>query len=189
PAMGRHGGATAEGQRALLESYGITEAFVSAPIRSSMDVVSLGTTPEGWPVVLDRHAAEADHIGVVARVKPHTGYHGLIESGLMKMMMIGLGKHAGALNYHRVLLEEPYDKVVRWVGRTIRGRAPIAFGLGIVENAYDETARIDGVLPADFEPREEELLVLAKRWLARLPLSKADVLIIDEIGKDISGSG
>src|SRR6516162_10313762 len=89
PAMGSHGGGKAEGQRTVLESYGITEAFVGAPIRSSMDVVSLGTTPEGWPVVLDRHAAEADHIGVVARVKPHTGYHGAIESGLFKMMMIG----------------------------------------------------------------------------------------------------
>jgi hypothetical protein len=189
PAMGSHGGGKAEGQRAVLESYGITEAFVGAPIRSSMDVVSLGTTPEGWPVVLDRHAAEADHIGVVARIKPHTGYHGTIESGLLKMMMIGLGKHAGALNYHRILLEQPFGEVVRSVGKTIRARAPIAFGLGIVENAYDETARLEAALPADFETREQEMLVLAKRWLARLPLSKADLLIIDEIGKDISGSG
>jgi hypothetical protein len=189
PAMGSHGGGKAEGQRAVLESYGITEAFVGAPIRSSMDVVSLGTTPEGWPVVLDRHAAEADHIGVVARIKPHTGYHGTIESGLLKMMMIGLGKHAGALNYHRILLEQPFGEVVRSVGKTIRARAPIAFGLGIVENAYDETARLEAALPADFEAREQEMLVLAKRWLARLPLSKADLLIIDEIGKDISGSG
>lgn len=189
PAMGSHGGGTAEGQRAVLESYGITEAFVGAPIRASMEVVSLGTTPEGWPVVLDRHAAEANHIGVVARIKPHTGYHGPIESGLMKMMMIGLGKHAGALNYHKILLEQPFDAVVRSVGHTIRGKAPIAFGVGVVENAFDETARIQAALPADFEPREEELLVLAKRWLARLPLHKADLLIIDEIGKDISGSG
>lgn len=189
PAMGSHGGGVAEGQREVLESYGITEAFVGAPIRASMEVVSLGDTPEGYPVVLDRHAAEADHIGVVARVKPHTGYHGPIESGLMKMMMIGLGKHAGALNYHRILLEQPYDGVVRSVGKTIRAKAPIAFGLAVVENAYDDTARIEAVQPADFEAKEEELLVLAKRWLARLPLSKADVLIIDEIGKDISGSG
>src|SRR5262249_25421548 len=99
PAMGSHGGGTAAGQQAILESYGITEAFIGAPIRASMEVVSLGSTAEGFPVVLDRHAAEADHIGVVARVKPHTGYHGPIESGLLKMMMIGLGKHAGARNY------------------------------------------------------------------------------------------
>ena len=189
PAMGSHGGGTAEGQQAVLESYGITEAFVGAPLRASMEVVSLGNTSEGFPVVLDRHAAEADHIGVIARVKPHTGYHGPIESGLMKMMMIGLGKHAGALTYHRILLEKPFDQVVRSVGRTVRARAPIAFGLGLVENAYDETAAVEGVLPPDFEPREADLLVLAKKWLARLPLRKADLLIVDEIGKDISGSG
>jgi hypothetical protein len=189
PAMGSHGGGTAEGQRQVIESYGITEAFVGASIRASMEVVSLGTTAEGYPVVLDRHAAEADHIGVVARVKPHTGYHGPIESGLLKMMMIGLGKHAGALNYHRILLEVPYDQVVRSVGRTVRARAPIAFGLALVENAYDETARIEGVRPEAFEAREEHLLGLAKRWLARLPFGQADLLIIDEIGKDVSGSG
>jgi hypothetical protein len=189
PTMGSHGGATAEGQRRLLESYGITEAFVGVPIRSSMETVQVGTTPEGFPVYLDRHASEADHIGVVARIKPHTGYHGPIESGLLKMMMIGLGKHTGALAYHRVLLEHPFDQVVRSVGRVLRAKAPIAFGLGIVENAYDETARIEGVLPDAFEPAEEKLLVLAKRWLAKLPLRKADLLIVDEIGKDISGSG
>jgi hypothetical protein len=189
PAMGSHGGGTADGQRQVLESYGITETFVGAPIRASMDVVPLGTTAEGYPVVLDRHAAAADHIGVVARVKPHTGYHGPIESGLLKMMMIGLGKHAGALNYHRILLEVPYDQVVRSVGRTVRARAPIAFGLALVENAYDETAHIEAVRPQDFEAREEHLLTLAKRWLAHLPFWQADLLIIDEIGKDISGSG
>jgi hypothetical protein len=189
PAMGSHGGGTAEGQRHVLESYGITEDFVGAPIRASMDVVSLGTTGEGFPVVLDRHAAAADHIGVVARVKPHTSYHGPIESGLLKMMMIGLGKHAGALNAHRLLLEVPYDQVVRSVSRTVRARAPIAFGLALVENAYDETACVEAVAPADFEPREEQLLVRAKRWMARLPFHEADLLVVDEIGKEISGSG
>jgi hypothetical protein len=189
PAMGSHGGGTAEGQRHVLESYGITESYVGAPIRASMEVVSLGSSSEGFPVVLDRHAAEADHIGVVARVKPHTGYHGPIESGLMKMMMIGLGKHAGALLYHRILLEHPFDDVVRSVGRTVRARAPIAFGLGIVENAYDETALVEAIRPADFEAREADLLLLAKNWLARLPFHEADLLIVDEIGKDISGSG
>lgn len=189
PAMGSHGGGTAEGQREILESYGMTEAYLGAPIRASMEVISLGDSPEGFPVYLDRRASEADHIGVVARVKPHTSYHGPIESGLHKMMMIGLGKHVGALAYHRILLENPYDPVVRSVSRHMRAKAPIAFGLSIVENAYDETARIDGVLPQDFEPKEEELLELAKRWLPRLPLHDADLLIVDEIGKDISGSG
>lgn len=189
PAMGSHGGGTAEGQRHVLESYGITEEFVGAPIRASMEVISLGSTPEGFPVVLDRYASEADHIGVVARIKPHTAYHGPIESGLMKMMMIGLGKHAGAIQYHRLLLEYSYDQVVRSVGKLIRAKAPIAFGLALVENAYDETALVEAVAPAEFEEREEQLLVLARRWLPRLPFPQADLLIVDEIGKDISGSG
>lgn len=189
PAMGSHGGGTAEGQRQVIESYGITEPFVGVPIRAAMDVKSLGATPEGLPVYLDRHASEADHIGVVGRVKAHTGYHGAIESGLMKMMMIGLGKHVGALAYHRILLEQPYETVVRSVGRWMRSHAPIAFGLGIVENAYDETALLEAVAPADFETREERMLTLAKKWLAMLPFRAADVLIVDEIGKDISGSG
>jgi hypothetical protein len=189
PAMGSHGGGTAEGQRQIIESYGITEEAVGVPIRASMEVVSLGSTPEGFPVFLDKHASRADHIGVVGRIKPHTNYHGPIESGLLKMMMIGLGKHQGALAYHRILLEQPYDRVVRSVGRVMRRKAPIAFGLGLVENAYDETALVDAVRPDDFERREAELLVLARRWLARLPFAEADLLIVDEIGKDISGSG
>jgi hypothetical protein len=189
PAMGSHGGATAEGQRAILEGYGITESFVGAPIRASMEVVELGNTPEGFPVYLDRHASQADHIGVVGRVKPHTSYHGPIESGLLKMMMIGLGKRHGAAHYHRLLVEQPYDPVVRAVGRFMRAKAPIAFGVGIVENGFDETALIEACLPADFEPVEERLLVQARAWLARLPFKQADLLIIDEIGKEISGSG
>jgi hypothetical protein len=189
PAMGSHGGGTAEGQRRILESYGITEAFVGAPLRASMDVATVGTTPEGFPVYLDRHASEADHIGVVARVKPHTGFHGTIESGLLKMMMIGLGKHVGALAYHRILLEHPFDAVVRSVGRIMRARASIAFGLALVENAYDETAIVEAVAPDDFEPSEERLLREARRLLPRLPWREADLLIVDEIGKEISGSG
>jgi hypothetical protein len=189
PAMGSHGGATAEGQIGVLASLGVTEEYVGAPIRSSMDVAELGKTPEGFPVYLDKNAAQADHIGVVCRVKPHTNYAGPIESGMMKMMMIGLGKRHGAAHYHRLLLEQPYDPVVRAVGRFMRAKAPIAFGLCTVENGYDETAHIEACLPADFEPVEERLLVKAKEWLGRLPFHEADLLIIDQIGKDISGSG
>ena len=189
PAMGSHGGGTAEGQRQILESYGITEEFVGVPLRASMDTVQVGVTSEGFPVLLDCIASEADHIGVVARVKPHTGYHGPVESGLMKMMMIGLGKHAGALAYHRILLDYPYDQVVRSVGRTLMSAAPIAFGLALVENGYDETALVEGVDPEMFEAREEKLLAEARRLLARLPLKTADLLVVDEIGKNISGSG
>ena len=189
PAMGSHGGSTAEGQRKVLESYGITESFVGAPIRSSMEVVEIGRTTEGWPVYLDKNAAAADHIGVVARVKPHTSYNGPIESGWMKMMMIGLGKQAGAAWYHRVLLDRPFDTVVRSVGRVMRQKAPIAFGLAAIENGYEQTALIEAARPDDFEPVEEQLLVKAKDWLASLPFRQADLLIIDEIGKEISGSG
>jgi hypothetical protein len=189
PAMGSHGGGTAEGQRKVLESYGITESYVGVPIKASMEVVQLANTAEGFPVVLDKHAAGADHVGVVARVKPHTSYHGPIESGLLKMMMIGLGKHQGALTYHKILLDYPYDQVVRAVARTMRAKAPITFGLALVENAYDETAAVEAVRPEEFEPREEALLQRAKTWLARLPFAEADLLIVDEIGKEISGSG
>lgn len=189
PAMGSHGGGTAEGQRKVIESYGITEEFVAAPIRASMEVIELGASDRGFPVYLDKHASQADHIGLVARVKPHTSYHGPIESGLAKMMMIGLGKHIGALAYHKILLDEPYDGVVRSVARTMLAKAPIAFGLGLVENAYDETALIEAALPADLFAREEKLLEKARAWLPRLPLANADLLIIDEIGKEISGSG
>ncbi len=189
PTMGSHGGGTAEGQRHILESYGITEEFVGVPIRASMETVQVGVTTEGFPVLLDRIASEADHIGVVARIKPHTGFHGPLESGLMKMIMIGLGKHAGALLYHRILLDHPFDTVVRSVGRAIMKNAPITFGLALVENAYDETAIVEGVAPEAFEAREEKLLTEAKRLLMRLPLRQADLLIVDEIGKNISGSG
>ena len=189
PAMGSHGGGTAQGQREVLESYGINESFVGVPIRASMEVVSLGSTPEGFPVVLDKISSQADHIGVVARVKPHTGYQGPIESGLMKMMMIGLGKHVGAANYHRILLEQPFDVVIRSVGKVVRSKAPIAFGLATVENAYDDTAHLEAVLPANFEAADEKLLVKAREWMPRLPFHQADLLIIDEIGKEISGSG
>lgn len=189
PTMGSHGGGVAEGQRKILESYGITEQFVGIPIKASMDTITIGTTAEGYPVYLDRHASEADHIGVVARIKPHTAFHGPIESGFLKMILIGLGKHAGALHYHRVLIEQPYDQVVRSVGKTMLGRSQIAFGLGIVENGYDETAIIEGVDPGKFIEREEALLVEARRLLPKLPVLEADLLIVDRIGKNISGSG
>ncbi|HKA04795.1 MAG TPA: lactate racemase domain-containing protein, partial [Acidimicrobiales bacterium] len=189
PTMGSHGGGVAEGQRQIIESYGITEQAVGVPIKASMDTIQVGTTSEGYPVFLDKHASQADHVGVVARIKPHTAFHGPIESGLLKMMLIGLGKHTGALAYHRILLEQPYDAVVRSVAKTMLEKAPIAFGLGVVENAYDETALVEAVHPERFVQREEALLVKARDWLPRLPVLNADLLVIDEIGKDVSGSG
>ena len=189
PAMGSHGGGTAEGQRKIIESYGITEEFTGAPIRSSMEVVTVGTTEDGIPIHFDRHAFEADHVAVVGRVKPHTGFVGEIESGLFKMMMIGLGKHVGAAIYHRAIVNHSFDRIVRTVGTTVLAKCRIAFGVGVVENGYDEMAKIEAVLPAEFEEREKALLVLAKKWMPKLPVRRADLLIVDQMGKNISGSG
>jgi hypothetical protein len=189
PAMGSHGGATAEGQRAVLEGYGITEAYTGAPIRSSMDVVEIGRTEDGVPLHFDRHAHEADHVVLVNRVKPHTTFSGPIESGLMKMLMIGLGKHAGAAIFHRASVQHSFDRLVTTAGRALLARCRIACGLAIVENAWDETARIEALPPEAMEAGERALLVLAKRWMPRLPVERADLLIVDEMGKNISGLG
>jgi len=189
PAMGSHGGGTAEGQRGIIEGYGITEEFCGCPIRASMETVVVCQTAEGFPVHFDRHAHEADHVLVCGRVKPHTGFVGDIESGLMKMMLIGLGKHAGAKIYHRAIQDYSFGQIVRSVGSQVLERCRIVAGLAIVENGYDETAKIAAVAPSEFESREKELLVLAKKWLPRLPFDRCDILLVDEIGKNISGSG
>jgi hypothetical protein len=189
PAMGSHGGGTAEGQQGILEQYGITEQFCGCPIKASMETVIVCDAAEGFPVHFDKHAHEADHVMVVGRVKPHTNFSGDIESGLMKMMLIGLGKHAGAKIYHRAIKDYTFGQIVRSVAREVLAKCGIVAGLGIVENSYDETARIEAVAPADFEEREKQLLVLAKKWMPQLPFESADILVLDEIGKDISGSG
>jgi hypothetical protein len=188
PAMGSHGGAAAEGQVDVLRHLGITEDSIGVPIRSSMEVVQVGETL-GFPVYLDKVAFEADHIALVARIKPHTDFKGDIESGFYKMMAIGLGKHKGATIYHRAFPQHGYAKTIKHVGCEILKKARIALGLGIIENAYDQTARIEAVLPAEMERKEAELLRVAKSWMMRLPLDEADVLVVDEIGKNISGQG
>lgn len=188
PAMGSHGGGTPEGQLSVLEHYGITESTMGCPLKSTMEVVQVGEAL-GLPVWLDRHAAEADWIGLVNRVKPHTDFKGAIESGLFKMMTIGLGKHRGAIQGHRANIRHRYETVVTAVGREMLRKARIAFGLGIVENGYDETAKVQAFLPADIEAGERALLREAKAWMARLPFEQIDLLIVDEMGKDISGAG
>ncbi|MGF1579570.1 MAG: lactate racemase domain-containing protein [Gemmataceae bacterium] len=189
PAMGSHGGGTPEGQREVLEGYGMTEEFLGIPLKSSLDVVQVGTTNDGFPVYLDKLASEADHIGVINRVKPHTNFNGPLESGLCKMMMIGLGKWRGAQQYHRLLLSHPFYETAKNVVSYLLSNASITFGVGIVENPYDETAYIEAVKPDNLIEREEAMLVKAKDWMPRLPLKNADILIIDEMGKNISGSG
>ena len=188
PAMGSHGGGTAEGQLSVLEHYGITEATMGCPVRATMDVIQVGEAL-GLPVWLDRFAAEADWIGVVNRVKPHTDFKGSIESGLFKMMTIGLGKYRGAQQYHRANVQHSYETVITSVGREMLAKAKIGFGLGIVENGYDETATIEAFNAAALEEGERRLLKSAREWMARLPFSPIDVLVVEQIGKNISGAG
>jgi hypothetical protein len=189
PAMGSHGGGTAEGQTQVLAEYGITEGAMGCPIKSSMDVIQIGVSDFGMPIYFDRHASEADHVIVVNRIKPHTGFAGEIESGLMKMMLIGLGKHKGASVYHRAIIHHSFDKVVRLVGKVVREEMPITFGVATLENGYDETALIEAIPAADFEEREKVLQAKSKEWCPSLPFDDVDLLIIDEMGKNISGSG
>ena len=161
PAMGSHGGGTSEGQLSVLEHYGITEATMGCPVRATMEVVQVGEAL-GLPVWLDKLAAEADWIGVVNRVKLHTDFKGSIESGLLKMMTIGLGKHTGAIQYHRANIHHGYETVITAVGREMLARARIGFGVGIVENGYDETAHIEAFRPEDLEAGERRLLKNAR---------------------------
>jgi hypothetical protein len=188
-AMGSHGGGTAEGQRAIIEGYGITEAFCGCPIKASMETIVVCQTAEGFPVHFDKHASQADHVLVVGRVKPHTDFVGDVESGLMKMMLIGLGKHEGAKVYHRAILDYSFPQIVRSVAGRVLEQCRIVAGLAILENGYDETAKIAAVGAAELEARERELLKLARRWLPKLPFQLADILLIDELGKNISGAG
>ena len=189
PAMGSHGGGTADGQRQLLATHGITADACGCPVRASMDTVVLCQAPDGFPIHLDREAAEADHVLVCNRVRPHTGLRGRFQSGLLKMLLIGLGKQAGATVLHRAISDLGFDRIVRSVAAEVLVRARVVCGLAIVENAYDETALIQAVPPAEFLAREPELLQTAKRWLPRLPFPTADLLLVDQIGKEISGTG
>ncbi len=188
PTMGSHGGATAEGQRKVLEHYGITEATMGCSIRSSMEVVQIGEV-KGIPLFCDKNAWGADHIAVVARIKPHTDFQGEIESGLFKMMAIGLGKQQGAEHYHRAGHAYSYAEIFPLVGKKVMETARILFGLGIVENGYEETAKVQAMLPKDFEEGEKALLCEAKAWMAQLPFDILDLLIVDDLGKNISGAG
>jgi hypothetical protein len=188
PAMGSHGGGTADGQRSVLEHYGVTETAMGCPVRATMDVVQVGEAL-GLPIWLDRYAAEADWVGVINRVKPHTGFTGDIGSGLLKMMTIGTGKHRGAVQAHRANIRLGYERMITGLGAGMLRSGRIAFGLGVVENGYDETALIQAFLPDQLEAGERELFRKARAWMAKLPFEDLDLLIVDEIGKEISGTG
>ena len=188
PAMGSHGGGTAEGQRAMIEGYGITEAYCGCPILSSMETVLIGETEDGQPVYIDRYAAEADGIFVIGRVKLHTDFRGKYESGIMKMMAIGLGKQKGAQSCHRQGFGHMAENV-RKFGHAVLENSAVTGALAILENAYDQTAELVCLDRSEIEDREPVLLERARTLMPRILLPECDVLIVDEIGKNYSGVG
>jgi hypothetical protein len=188
PAMGSHGAATAEGQRRVLEGAGITEDFVGAPIRASMDTIEAGRMADGTPVYADAIAAATDGIVLINRIKPHTTFRGPIESGITKMLTIGMGKIKGAAQLHTHGMDR-FPEVLPEAARVVMGRLPFLFGVAAVENAHDDTALVECIPAARLLAREPELLAMAKEWMARLYFDGIDVLVIDEMGKEISGAG
>ena len=189
PAMGSHGGATAEGQIAVLEQLGITESYLNAPVLSSMDVTEIARTQDDVPVYVDRNALAADHIVVINRIKSHTKFKGPIESGLMKMMAIGMGKLKGAEFYHKAAIQHTFPRIITDAARMVIRRTPVLCALGIIENAYGNTSLVAAIKPDEIENKEKELLLLSKKLMAGLPFNDIDLLIVDEMGKDISGVG
>jgi hypothetical protein len=188
-AMGSHGGGTEEGQRRLLAHLGVTADAVGAPLSTSMETVELGRTPGGFVAYCDRNAAACDGILVVNRIKPHTGFTRPFGSGLMKMLGVGLGKAPGATQIHRQGAGEPMARAIREIAETVIATRRVVGGLAIIENAYDETARIVAV-PAERIPDEEVALFReAQALMPGLPVAAMDVLIVDEIGKNFSGTG
>ncbi len=189
PAMGSHGGATAEGQLATLARLGITPDQAGAPIQAGLDVVRLGDLPGDVPVVMAAAAARADAVLVVNRIKSHTKFFGAIESGILKMTAVGLGQRTGAAALHRAAVDQGLENVIRAAARVILGTGKIWGGLGVVENGRGRTALIQAMAAAEIETGEEALLARAKAMAARIPFENVDLLIIDRIGKDISGIG
>jgi len=189
PAMGSHGGATAAGQIAMLEQLGVTEASVKAPIISSMETEEIGFSEDSVPVYMDKNALAADHIVVVNRIKSHTKFKAAIESGLMKMMAIGMGKLKGAELYHKAAVQHTFFKIITDAARLVLTKAPVICAVGILENANGQTSKIKALKTTDIESKEKELLLESKKMMAKLPFNEIDLLIIDEMGKDISGVG
>ena len=188
PCMGSHGAATAEGQKKVLETYGITEASTGVPIRATMETEIVGHLADGTPVHMDKYAAEAEAIVVINRIKPHTGFRGATESGLTKMLAIGIGKITGAAIYHTHGMDR-FPELLPQIREVNIAQRNVLFGVGIVENAYDETAYIEIIPAQSLKTREPDLQAVAKRMMPQLFFDDIDVLIIDEMGKNISGAG
>ena len=190
PAMGSHGGATPQGQIELLAEYGISEAALGIPLEAAMEARVIGTTPDQVEVFFSEAAWAADGVIVINRVKPHTDFRSdVIGSGLLKMLVIGLGKRLGAANYHIASSRFGYEHVLRTAARVTLQAAPILAGVAIVENQYHDTARVTVVAAPDLERREAELYREAQSLMPRLPFDDIDLLIVDQLGKNISGAG
>ena len=188
-AMGSHGGATAAGQREVLASLNLTESSVGCPIQVDMKTIELGMTNDGFPVHFDRTAYDADHVFVCNRVRPHTIFKGATQSGLLKMLVTGMGNLAGAQIYHRAAVDFGYDRVAEKAVPLIFDQVRVAGGLAIVENSEGHTALLEAVMPEQFFDRDRALLQQATDWMGQLPFDEAHLLIVDEIGKHISGTG
>lgn len=188
PAMGSHGGANAEGQKEILAGYGVTEETMGVPVKASMDTVILGKSPKGLEVHFDKYADEADYVIPIGRVKPHTDFRGKIESGLMKMLTIGCGKQHGANICHTLGFPMMAENVTE-IARVILEKEQIPFGIAIVEDAFHGTYKIQAIAGEKMEEEEEKLLIQAKALVPGIPFDKVDVLVLDEIGKDVSGAG
>ena len=188
PAMGSHGGATGAGQAEVLAHLGITEEYVGCPIVSSMEVVEISRLPNGMPVYIDKNAYQADGIIVINRIKPHTAFRGPNESGLVKMITIGLGKQKGAESCHAYGFKYMHD-LIPAMAKEMLQLAPIMFGIATVENAYDHVAKVVVAGAAELIETDRRLLIEAKAAMPRIEFSPIDVLVIDEIGKDVSGDG
>lgn len=188
PAMGSHGGATAAGQIGVLASYGITPESMDAPVESTMDVEQISSLSDGTPVLINKLAFEADGIVLINRIKPHTSFRGVFESGLMKMLTIGLGSHKGATIAHSQGAQGLARLIPEW-GHVILDKAPVLLGVGLVENAYEQTAQIAVIKPEEFKTREPQLLAIARENMPRIMVQGIDVLIVEEMGKNISGTG
>jgi hypothetical protein len=189
PAMGSHGGATPEGQRGILEEYGVSEKAMGGPIRDSLDVERVGTTAEGVEVFCSVEALRADGVVIINRIKPHTDFQGTLGSGVIKMIVIGLGKRAGAAACHAAASRMGYERAIRSIAEVILRSAPILCGVGIVENQFHDTAKVVVLKPDELTVREAALLEEARQLMPRLPVGDIDLLIVDRIGKNISGSG
>ena len=189
PAMGSHGGATAEGQIEVLASYGVTAESMGVPIEASMEVKKIGSAFDGLDVVFSVPALQADGVVVLNRVKPHTDFRGTLGSGIQKMLVIGFGKQIGANNAHRAAAHLGYEVVLREFASTILGAAPVFCGIALIEDQHHQTAEIAVLRPENIVSEENRLFKKSESLLARLPFDEIDLLIIDRIGKDISGSG